>query len=320
MEYHGAGITEGGKGTFREGVNPVTFNDGFERVMAEYPSKEMIAVFDGWQTAPLFDYVTTFEHEQSLLKVSDIEALEELKLPFNTFRISISETAVPWKTGEHWIGYGTYRTNIIMTKHRGELWLLTEIKELWDRDAKTPKIVLPLYQLITNLSHDPNGKAEGAYFYKNSLWAHGRWQKLSKLDQEDHGIKQLVSGTMGALAAFLFDANMPSTHVVEVRPDKPNKSIQWVKARTHFTLITHGHPANQRTVGEGQRVRVDRNEEMKRMAHNRRGHWRTYRHERYRYALGSRRWVKAAWCGPKEWRDEGGRQIYKILEPVDGGQ
>jgi hypothetical protein len=53
------------------------------------------------------------------------------------------------------------------------------------------------------------------------------------------------------------------------------------------------------------------------MAHSRRAHPRTYRHSRFTYARGKTIMVKEAWIGPKEWRDEGGKQIYKILEPVD---
>jgi hypothetical protein len=76
-------------------------------------------------------------------------------------------------------------------------------------------------------------------------------------------------------------------------------------------------PGGRHFVLDLSRVAVDRDEEIKRMSHDRRGHWRTYRHTRYTYARGSTRWVKQAWCGPKEWMDAGGKQIYKILEPVN---
>jgi hypothetical protein len=61
---------------------------------------------------------------------------------------------------------------------------------------------------------------------------------------------------------------------------------------------------------------VDSSAELTRMAHNRRAHQRTLRSERFRYARGKTIWVKATWVGPKEWKDAGGRQIYRILEPV----
>jgi hypothetical protein len=298
-------------------VNPITFNDGIERALATYPYPPIIAqsVFGNWQKAPLFDYVTTYEHERELTKTPQIEALEAVPMPFNTFRIAVAETAVPWKDGENEIGHGTYRTNMVVTKAHDELFIIVEIKELWDhKTAPAPHMPLPLYMLLGNLRHDPQGTADGAYFYNMSLCVKGEWLPVN--ETLGQGISQLVTGAIGSVAAFLIDASMPSTHVVEVRPNKQGKSIEWTRSRTHFTLITHGHPANKKEVAEGTRVVVDRDEELKRMSHDRRGHWRTYRHERYTYARGSTRWVKQTWCGPKEWQDEGGRQIYRILDPV----
>lgn len=127
---------------------------------------------------------------------------------------------------------------------------------------------------------------------------------------------QAITEVLTTLLAFLIDVTKPTNHIVLITPNKPSKSVQWLKARTHYTLITHGHPANRKSVGEKQRVANDAQGELSRLAHNRRAHWRIYRHERYRFAKGDRRWVKAAWIGPKEWQDEGGKQIYRILEPV----
>lgn len=117
---------------------------------------------------------------------------------------------------------------------------------------------------------------------------------------------------------FAHDSMAPTNHIAEVRPviGEP-RSVEWMRARTHYTLIAHGHPANKKTVGAGDRVAVDAGEELSRLAHNRRAHYRTLRHERYRFAKGRRIFVRSTWVGPKEWQDEGGRQIYKILDPVE---
>lgn len=304
-------------------MNPVTFNNGIERALATFPHQAHTRVFDEWQKAPLFDYVTTYEHERDLIKRelgtldawnSRAEALEQMHMPFEKFRLAVTETAVPWKDQDHEIGHGTYRTNMVVARDRGEVFVVVEIKELWDKDASGSHMPLPIYLLIANMRHDPNGKEDGAYFYNSALWIEGKWVPLN--DQVGRGIQQLVSGAIGAIAAFLFDANMPTTHLATVRPNKQGKSVEWTRARTHYTLIAHGHPANK-PMRELARVAVNRDEEIKRMSHDRRGHWRTYRHERYRFARGSTRWVKQAWCGPKEWLDGGGKQIYRILEPVD---
>src|SRR5262249_24958220 len=124
------------------------------------------------------------------------------------------------------------------------------------------------------------------------------------------------NGLLKSVAAFNISANSRNNHVAEVKPDQSNRSVEWLKARTHYTLITHGHPANNPDISHGDKVYVDATKELQRMAHNRRAHQRTLRAARFRYARGKTIWVKATWVGPKEWRDEGGKQIYKILEPV----
>jgi hypothetical protein len=216
------------------------------------------------------------------------------------------------------MGHGTYRTNMIVTKQEGTLMLCCEINELWDRAAPNrPRVPLPLCLLVTHLRHDPNGKADGAYFYHCSMWVRDEWIPLNFDTSAMSGIQQIVSGSLGALAVFLLDANLPTTHIAEIKPTKKHKSVEWTRARTHYTLITHGHPANRKDLAERTRVVVSRDDELKRMSHDRRGHWRTYRHERYTYARGSTRWIKQAWCGPKEWLDAGGKQVYRILEPVE---
>jgi hypothetical protein len=306
-------------------VNTITFNDGIERAFATFPHQVHMRVFGGWQKSPLFDYVTTYEHERALIK-SEMgtpeewntrgTALEEMQMPFEMFRLAVAETAVPFKDGSNEIGHGTYRTNIVLARAHNEVFFIAEIKELWDKHtAPGPKMPLPMFILVTNLRHDPDGKDDGAYFYNCALNVQNKWHSLDRAIGT--GLSQLVSGAIGAIAAFLFDANMPSTHIATVKPNKQGKSVEWTHARTHYTLICHGHPANRKDVAELSRVAVDRDEEIKRMSHDRRGHWRTYRHTRYTYARGSTRWVKQAWCGPKEWMDAGGKQIYKILEPVN---
>ena len=301
-------------------MNPVTFNDGIARALALYPHQPRVAPLKGWEQSPLFDYVTTYEREKDLLKGAEVTPLEHVALPFEMLRLAVTETAVPWADGKYELGHGTYRTNTVAARHDGELTLVVELKELWDRPQvrEEDRLPLPVYLLITNLRHDPEGMADGAYFYYTAVCYRWQWLRLDQ-PRADAGIDQLVGGALGSFGAFAFDASLPTTHLAMVRPNKQGKSVQWVRSRSHYTLISHGNPANRRTVGERERVTVDREEELKRLAHDRRAHWRTYRHERYRYARGSTRWIKQAWVGPKEWMDGGGKQIYKILEPLEHG-
>jgi hypothetical protein len=52
-----------------------------------------------------------------------------------------------------------------------------------------------------------------------------------------------------------------------------------------------------------------------RIAHARRGHLRLLRHPRYTHKRGQMVRVRAAWIGPKEWKDFNG-STYVIVEPT----
>jgi hypothetical protein len=47
--------------------------------------------------------------------------------------------------------------------------------------------------------------------------------------------------------------------------------------------------------------------------HQRRGHWRTYRSEKFKNARGQRRRVKPAWIGDREWIHRG--SVYRVIDP-----
>lgn len=107
----------------------------------------------------------------------------------------------------------------------------------------------------------------------------------------------------------------PHNFMAVVRPNGFGRSVEWLKAREHITLIHRHHDANNSTLGEGGLVDADHAKTVKRCAHSRRAHVKVLRSPRFKYKQGQRIFVKASWVGPKQWKDTAG-QTYQILIPV----
>jgi hypothetical protein len=103
----------------------------------------------------------------------------------------------------------------------------------------------------------------------------------------------------------------PSVHLIRVRENKPSKSVEWHQAREHYVAMRGDRDAF--TV-DGQVIRAPKSADfIQRAAHNRRGHFRLLRSDRYTSAKGKRIFIRDAWIGPTEWQPEGGKQIYKVM-------
>jgi len=311
-------------------MNPINFNDVFEKVMSEVPPEglgmmpfpssartiggQSERMVKDWRVSPLFDYVTTREREKALVKGLLVdESFEERPWPFNTFRLSMVETAnETWEERGLVCGTGKYKLDALVTRYQGAVYILGYVKELFDEKG-IRNTLAPMVFYIHELQscHDPQKRDQ--YWCKMGLYAAGQWRLGMQIDD---WLKETWQGVVDSVSGFLMDAMSPTNHIVQVQPVAPSKSVHWIHARTHYTLITHGHPANKREVTQGERVKSDSAGELTRMAHNRRAHYRTLRSERFRFAKGKRIFVKATWVGPKEWKDEGGKQIYRILEEV----
>ena len=186
-----------------------------------------------------------------------------------------------------------------------------QIKSMWDssHDGKADFFPLPIFVFITDLCQKDQ---PDEYGFRTAIWAQGRWR--SKHELMSNEFSPLSEGALGSFLAFILDSMSPAIHIATVRPDKEGKSVEWTRQRTHYTLISHGHPANIVGLSRGASVKVDRDEEITRMAHNRRAHYRTLRDPRFRFARGKTIFVRATWVGPKEWKEDGSKQIYRILE------
>lgn len=290
-------------------MNPVTFNDKFTRALSTHvESKRVSRIFDKWSVAPLFDYETNWDKQIELTpKGAALGEIKSMPWPFETFRLAMVERDVPRDETDPNTLKDTYKTHIVARRRDdGEIHLLIFWRTLGMATPRDGDVMLHVYTY---------GGTESAGASAAIHTARHGWRQDMTI-QSERAVSTMAGSAVASFASFIIDAMLPSNQLVEVIPNQPNRSVEWLKARTHFTFITHGHPANCADVQSLARVKSDSSAELSRMAHNRREHKRTYKHARFTYARGKTITVRATWCGPKEWMDEGGRQIYRILEPA----
>lgn len=302
-------------------MNPVRFNEKLIEIEAQLIRQHSDpGLPDTWQTSPLFRYESIYDREKELLKEAPFET--QFKLPFSVFRMAVVCRDK---------NLGTYRADYVVdARDPDSPNLLVLIKELFIEFPEADDLwrhVMPLAFHIHNFMwNDRDNANQGAVLYNTSFRYAGRWIKTRDLKPGQIELirqmeKAYANAAIDSLAAFALDSMCPTAHVAMVKPDQPGRSVEWTRQRTHYTLIYHGHPASQlKRNGSIPTLRVNPDEELTRMAHARRAHFKLLSHPRYRYKRGQRIFVRAAWVGPKEWRDEGSRQIYKILEPVEQGK
>lgn len=109
------------------------------------------------------------------------------------------------------------------------------------------------------------------------------------------------------LLKFCIDWMNPHFFPAKVQPKKDGKSIQWLEPRTHYVLV---HKSRGIKKAAGVRPPTP-GEELQRMAHSRRAHWRLLRSSVFRHKQGTYVPVKECWVGPEEWEGDSG-QIYKM--------
>ena len=115
---------------------------------------------------------------------------------------------------------------------------------------------------------------------------------------------------LGGILWFVWELLSVENFVARVRPDKPGKSVEWLKSREHYILIDAASPANNPEFNYGDAL-VDATASVKRQAHVRRAHWRRLSHPRFKENVGKLIRVNKAWVGPPEFKCFG--SIYKII-------
>lgn len=135
----------------------------------------------------------------------------------------------------------------------------------------------------------------------------------------------MATGVQIALETLAY-LSASDEYVVEVRPESPAPTRSPREARQ--AKVAEERPWLRRNLPryillDPQRVAEYRPAEAGASAghhaaprpHQRRGHWRELRHERYHVEPGQQRrvWVKQAWIGASEWTHEG--QRYRVVPP-----
>lgn len=122
-----------------------------------------------------------------------------------------------------------------------------------------------------------------------------------------------IHGLMSSLALFWERVSFGSEFIASVRPDKQGKSVEWMKARTHYVLLHRSHPANKNDIISGAVVSEDK-EYIKRQAHSRRAHFRILRSAKFKNKIGQKIRIRSCWVGPKEWKQAS--SIYQLQPTI----
>ena len=152
--------------------------------------------------------------------------------------------------------------------------------------------------LVCGLHCDANGKEE----------AYG--------DDDRSTIQLLVQVVSGAIRGIAY-LSQCQEHLVEVFPctpptaDEKKTAVKKPWLRRHYPRVILLTPESASTVGH----RIDRGgTHEKPAAHQRRGHWATLRHEKFRRKEDGKPvtiWRKEAWIGKRTWEHQG--NTYRVI-------
>ena len=175
------------------------------------------------------------------------------------------------------------------------------------RFDKQPEPYQTFYFSIMNLAEDGQGISFDTRVYEEKT---GRELGDSEIKRE--GKQHLSIWIHAVITTLIYDYTSPQNFQVRVSPATKGKSVEWTRAREHFTIVNRRHAANNAEVKVGAVVHESTEKQLKRCAHSRRAHIRIFKSDRYKAMKGKQIIIKAMWVGPKEWQDAAG-QIYKII-------
>jgi hypothetical protein len=134
---------------------------------------------------------------------------------------------------------------------------------------------------------------------------------------------------MTIASACLVYVEKTTEHFIEVRPERePRTKAQQKKAaktKRNFPWLNPDVPriimldAKRRYPEHGRTGNGDSEPTGCTVGpYKRWGHWRTYRHERFKNVKGKRVWIEAHWVGDKEWANYG--NTYRVRERNEDGK
>lgn len=127
-----------------------------------------------------------------------------------------------------------------------------------------------------------------------------------RCDMTKKEISHFINSPLEYLSFFLLDVMTPKNTVIKVTPDPKGRSVEWVKAREHYLVVSR-----KQAVAIRERKTGPTDHELKRAAHWRIAHFRRLQSEKFKHKRGLLVPVKEAWIGPKEWIGTDGK-IYKV--------
>jgi hypothetical protein len=117
----------------------------------------------------------------------------------------------------------------------------------------------------------------------------------------------VAHGMRSVMLRAVFDIMNPSNVVMSVTPKQTGRSVQWVKAHTHYCIINKQHATRCQRDKRGPT-----DVEIERGAHWRRAHMRRLMSDKFTHKKGQLVFVKHTWVGPTEW--EGlDNKVYKVV-------
>jgi len=284
-------------------MNPVTVTeDLMYAIDVAYPDfqRERVGPMQKMvRPSPLLTYA--FSDDDWLAEVQKMETLAALGVaifptPFPCFRYWI-------KAGNHTVWAGC------VDRHDAGLGIVCVIT-----DAAKAKVVLKVFVHPPRIPGKTSWNCRMFRFDDGkeiTTGKHGRGHLPPDMQKK---IDRTVIVCITVLHLMCRDYLRPSNFVARVSPeDRPGKSVEWVQAREHYTIIHRTHAANSKNVAQGEVVEQNEEKHILRVAHTRRAHERVLRSEKFKYMRGQTIQIKATWVGPPEWKNTAG-QIYRIVE------
>jgi hypothetical protein len=275
-------------------MNPLTFNDVLNPSIDftsesfgvdVYPNRIPNSIL----TSPIFLFDNKKDHPCTLGEFSQRIKTQPDILPFRTMRLCITPGWEP----------GSKNEKLWLHHDRGVLHALYSIA-YFDARIKANEMVLAI------MTHDKDAGIWGFIRHKNRVHT---YDKTPEDERESFGEHMQRVATI--VNNFIFECSSQSNFVASVEPKHIGRSVEWVRARTHYVILNHTHPVNRKEVTPKGSLAAT-SVSIKRQAHSRRAHDKVLRHPYFKNKIGQTIRVKATWVGPSEWEQEG--SIYKMLK------
>jgi hypothetical protein len=223
-------------------------------------------------------------------------------LPFDEFRFSLPKCRKTQMDPEPYTEcYGVVLAN--------DFWVSVNFIYSHARDVtKTPNSLTPCENIHVRMALDRSG---GTEVHIQMCYDKSKWVTVND-GQHIRKSEHFLIMPLVMLASFYASGAYQPILATPSNDKRNGKSVEWINARTYYTVVHRRHAANSKSVKHGA---IIGDNSALRTAHARRAHFRVLRSEKWGASIGRRIMVRACWVGPKEWQDAESKQIYRIFEP-----